>query len=97
MNKKIAYTLFIILASGANLLIAAALFFGSLALYSLALAPVLKLKSASPVLLGAFAIAIVGSSLAWKRILDALVKRPGFAARFGLTRGTEKGEGGSPL
>ena len=83
MTKRERLILFMIGATLLNILLTAAIFIGLLVLYSLTLGQMLKLPSVGIVVAIAFVLAIVASSLIYKKVLVALRKKIDFEATFG--------------
>ena len=84
MTRRARTLLFLLAATVGNLILTVALFAGLLVLYSATLGQVLKLRSAALPILTSFALAVLGSTLAYHKVLDVLRKRPGFEEKFGL-------------
>lgn len=78
--------LFFLAATLFNLAVTAVLFFGSLALWGLVLAPVFRLSSSSIVILGAFALSVAGSALIYKAALGLYLRRTGKGRGDPLTK-----------
>jgi len=86
MTKKTRTVLFMIGATLLNILLTAALFVGFLALYSITLGQVLKTPSAGLAIGVSFILAIIVSSVLYKKFLELLRKRIDFEATFGLKK-----------
>ena len=84
MTRRARTLLFLLAATAGNLVLTIALFAGLLVLYSATLGQLLKLRSAALPILACFALAVLGSTLAYHKVLDRMRKRPGFEEKFGL-------------
>lgn len=83
MTRRGRTLVFLLVATALNVAVTLALFVGILLLYNATLGPLLKIKSAAVPLFGSFLVAVVVSSFAYRKFLEALRKRPGFDERFG--------------
>lgn len=86
MTRGARTLLFLLVATVGNLVLTVALFAGILVLYSATLGQVLRLRSAVLPVFASFALAVLGSTLAYLKVLDLLRKRPGLGEKFGLKR-----------
>jgi hypothetical protein len=86
MTKKTRTVLFMIGATLLNIVLTAVLFVGFLALYSVTLGQILKTPSAGLAIGVSFMLAIIASSVIYKKILELLRKRIDFEATFGIKK-----------
>ncbi|MCX7023362.1 MAG: hypothetical protein NT080_01930 [Spirochaetes bacterium] len=87
MKTRLAFALFMVGATAFNFVLTACAFFGLLALYGLAIAPLLRLRSSGFVILAAFALAVGIAALAYRFLFKALDRRFGLVDRLGLGKG----------
>jgi hypothetical protein len=86
MNKRTKLVLFMTGATIFNVLLTVLLFIGVLALYSLTIGQLLKVPSAGLAIVVSFVIAIVISSIVYKKLLEILRKRIDFEKTFGTRK-----------
>jgi uncharacterized membrane protein len=90
MTKRGKLALFMVGATLFNILLTALLFVGILALYSLTIGQLLKVPSAGLAITVSFVIAIVISSIVYKKLLEYLRKRIDFDATFNPKANSKK-------
>lgn len=84
MTKRERMVLFMIAATLLNILVTAVLFVGFIALYSLTLGRVVKAGSSAIAVSLSFILAVILSSLVYKKALTALRKKINFEEKFGI-------------